>query len=513
MANRFNIFNSENAEFVTPGKQLQNIAAVKPLEPALVYVLRDGGNKIVSWQELHVYSNKLAWYMLDKGLTEKSKVLVAYPNCIEHIIANFAIWKIGACYVPVSSKMPESELVEVVKIVKPPITFFDTCVMGCDNCISRENFYAVIENYPEHMPKDTVAIPNKINMSGGTSGVLKLMQQNFPSGHNCLSLQSWFSMSGQDFNQRTLLTGALFHGAPHTAATNALFAGGTLYMTESLRPEAIVSCIRDCEIEHVQMVPTLMYRILKIEGLKKSYFDSLKALYHTGGYCSAFLKQKWIDLTSAEKIYELYSMSEVIGMTFIRGDEWLQHRGSVGRPLKGLVSIRDEDYNELPPLVVGEIYMCNLGMPNNVEYLNAKPLEAKEGGYKSVGDLGYLDADGYLYFVDRRNDMIVTGGENVFASEVENVLIMNDDVLDTVVIGIPDEEWGRRIHAIVESKEGITEAQLKRFMEKFLPNYKIPKTFEFIKEIPRKESGKVNRKELKERVLALANMEEGKVNT
>lgn len=242
------------------------------------------------------------------------------------------------------------------------------------------------------------------------------------------------------------------------------------------------------------MVPTLMNRILKLENLNPEDFSSLKALCHTGGFCSTQLKQAWINILSPEKLYEIYSMTEVIGLTCIRGDEWLRHRGSVGRPIQGgKISIRDEAGRELPPRETGEIYMTPPQDYFCTEYMNHKALEVKDGGFRSVGDIGYLDEDGFLYFSDRRSDMIVTGGENVFAAEVENVLLSHPDILDAVVVGIPDEDLGRRLHVVIEAMKEIPEAELRAFLAEQLLPYKIPKTFEFVKFIRRRDNGKIVR--------------------
>ncbi len=511
MSQRFNIFNKGDTDYVTPGMQLEYVASEQPDEIALLYVTRGGAETSLTWREFRDNSNKMAHYLASQGVGMGDKVLVSYKNCIEHITAALAIWKVGACYVPVSEKQPIAEILEVCRIINPRYAFTNLAL--CENTpgLSMADFYEAMASYPTHLPEDRVAIPNKVNMSGGTSGKLKLIQQNFPAGNSDLGLKSWISMSGQNFKQRVLLTGALFHGAPHSVAYNCLFMGGTLIIPESLSAENILSCIIKYKIQQIFMVPTLMYRMLKLDTLRRDSIQSLEALYHTGGYCSPFLKQKWIDLLSPERVYEMYSMSEIIGMTYIRGDEWLKHRGSVGRNITGKISIKNEQMDELAPYEIGEIYMQSPDFSDTVQYLNFDQLPVHGDGFRTVGDLGYVDEDGYLYFVDRRNDMIVTGGENVFASEVENALIMNEDVLDAVVIGIPDEEWGRRIHAIVESRRDVTEHSLREFLVSILPAYKIPKTFEFLNEIPRKENGKVNRKELTDRMAAMERYGESKL--
>ncbi len=496
----FNKYNVGASDFVTCGKQLATIASRMPNRTALIHALKNGTDRSITWKQLHDISNRLAWFLIYKGVGPGSRVIVAFPNNISHIIAAYAIWKTGACYIPISDRTPFEEFAEIWRQVKPR-AIFSSCNVDCQPPpdvlhLSEENISGEVCSFPDTLPPDINAVPNMISLSGGTTGKLKLLQQNMPAGMNDEGLKNWFTITGQNYEQIQLVTGPLFHGAPHSSAFNALFAASTVVFSESLRPENVVKCIKKYKVESLQIVPTLMYRIIKIPGLNKEDFSSLKAVYHTGGYCSPFLKQAWIDLVGAEKIYELYSMSECIGMVFNRGDEWLKHPGSLGRIQSGLISIRDENFNELPPHQVGEIYMYSPDSSLNITYLNRDQLEVKPGGFKSVGDMGYVDEDGYLYFVDRRSDMIVTGGENVFASEVENVLIMHPDVIDAVVIGVPDEEWGRRVHAIVEAKRKIPEQEMREFMGRYLAPYKIPRSFEFVKLMPRKENGKINRAEL-----------------
>ena len=305
------------------------------------------------------------------------------------------------------------------------------------------------------------------------------------------------AVSGMDFDQIQLLAGPLFHGAPHIAAMNGLFTGGTLILPPSLCPDILVECVEKYKVQFIQTVPTLMHRIIKMAGLKKESFASLQALCHTGGVCSEWLKRAWLEILPPEKIYEMYSMTEVIGMCAIRGDEWLRHPGSVGLPQYGSkISIRDCDGKELGPYEVGNIYMSPPAGFFYTEYINERPLNTLDDNFRSVGDMGYVDSEGYLYFADRRSDMIVTGGENVFAAEVENAMLRDPHVLDAVVVGIPDAEWGRRLHAVLETDGQIDAAELKSFLKQFLLPYKIPKTYEFVKRIKRKENGKIARDEV-----------------
>lgn len=493
----FNKFNKGTSNFVTAGMQLKYIADYKPDSIAIIYIDKIGRTSSITWRQLFIQSNKLAWMLKERKIGKGSVVMVAWPNSIEHIIATFAIWKVGACYLPISYKIAKKELVEITDMISPAIAFAEFEVPKATLTLNIKTMYESMIGQREDMPEDIKVNSNMISLSGGTSGKSKLVCQDMASGISDDIFKLWFHISGMEFEQRQLLIGPLFHGAPHTAAFNGLFSGNTLIIPRNLCPGNIVRLIKEYKVEYMQVVPILLNRIIRIPNIQKEDFDSIKAICHTSGFCSDFLKHKLIDLLGPEKVYEIYSMTEVVGLTCIRGDEWLRHPGSVGLPAgKGKISIRDNKGVELPPYTMGEIYMTSPDERFNTKYMNKEQLKVTKDGFRSVGDLGYVDHDGYLYFVDRRNDMLVTGGENVFANEVESALLMHKDIEDAIVIGIPDEEWGRRLHSIIESKQRISEEELKSFLRQYLSPYKIPRTFEFVTNLRRSESGKVDREQM-----------------
>ena len=497
----FNLFNPEDDGFFTPGKQLENIARVKPDEPALIYISPENKESVTTWRQLEVLSNRIAWYLIEQGIQPGKSVIAALPNIPTHIALAFGIWKAGGCYVPISSRVPQRNMAEICRCVAPSLVVTNRKKPEGYQSLSTAELRSLCENYPETLPPDILAIPNLSNCSGGTTGKTKVIQQNTAAGESGPGLHRWFRYSGMAFEQRQLLAGPLFHGAPHTAAFNGLYSGNTLVMPSSFDAADIVRLIKKYQIEYVQMVPTLMQRIIKLPDFHKEDLASLKAMSHTGGICSRDLKLQWLEIIPAERLYEIYSMTECIGMTYIRGDDWLKHQGSVGKMEGGHISIRDEEGKELPAGQIGEIYMSWGDWDLDVHYKNVPELESDSRGFKSVGEMGWLDEEGYLYFADRRSDMIVTGGENVFAAEVETVLKKHRKVVDAVVVGLPDKEWGHRIHAIVESSEAVTAKELIKFALDYLPPYKIPKSFEFVESIPRNESGKVVRSRLIEESL------------
>jgi bile acid-coenzyme A ligase len=194
-------------------------------------------------------------------------------------------------------------------------------------------------------------------------------------------------------------------------------------------------------------------------------------------------------------------MSEGLVASFMRGDEWLQHPGSVGKPIGAETLVVDEDGKPLPTGEVGELFFRPTGSDGEAfRYIGNSAPRTLPGGWASVGDLGRLDADGYLYIVDRRTDMVKTGGANVFVSEVEATLLQHPDVADVAVIGLPDPEWTRRVHAIVQLHPGVDPAgmdtTLRALCKQQLATYKAPRSFEYVSDLGRSDAGKINRQAL-----------------
>ena len=495
----FNIYNKSQMAFeptfVSTGRQIESIAKEKPNEIAIIEINKEETEvKTITWNDLYIKSNQLAWLFKENGVDNTSTIMTCLPNSICNVLCAYAAWKNGACFLPIAPRSTDAEIDNFAEMAKPKIIVCDGYLpegyVGFDTC----NLMHRLEAYSEKMPPDVLANPSRAQTTGGSSGKPKLIRIKRPAGESDESLMSWFFMTGQFFGCRQLVCGPMFHGAPCSAVFSGLNSGNLVVMPNNYKPIAIERYIKEYGIECVQMVPTLMHRIMKLDSFNPDDFKTLKSLSHTGGYCSPELKLFWIKLLGAKNVYEIYSMSEMIGMTVIRGDEWLKHRGSVGRPYGGCrIEVRDELGNALPAGEVGEIFMTPSGGYLETEYVGRSQLSDTGRGYRSVGDMGYVDEDGYMYFADRRSDMIVTGGENVFAVDVENAFLQHPDIVDMVVVGIPDPEWGRRIHAVIEAKREMTYDEFRHYGWKYLLPFKVPKTIEYVDALPRKESGKLNR--------------------
>ena len=230
--------------------------------------------------------------------------------------------------------------------------------------------------------------------------------------------------------------------------------------------------------------------------------SSLSVVWHLAEPCPMWLKEAWIDWLGAEKIFELYAGTEAQAVTIITGPEWLEHRGSVGRPSTGEFMIADLDGNPLPTGEQGEVWLRSTSDQPTYRYVGAEA-RTLDGGWESLGDMGWFDEDGYLYLGDRMQDMILSGGANIYPAEVESVLQEHPAVRSVCVIGLPDEDRGNNVHAIVEADPDALDAtELLTFAGERLAKYKLPRTVEVVDTPLRDDAGKVRRSALRAERLA-----------
>jgi bile acid-coenzyme A ligase len=294
----------------------------------------------------------------------------------------------------------------------------------------------------------------------------------------------------------------------------ALLWGSHVVLLRRFDPEATLAAVAEHGAQVIYLVPTMMKRIWRLPESVRESFDlsSLRVVWHLAEPCPPWLKQVWIDWLGPERIIELYAGTEGQMATVITGTEWLAHPGSVGRPMNGEISICDPEGNELPVGEEGEVWLRGRRKSPSYHYIGASP-RRREGGWESLGDCGWLDHDGYLYLGDRLLDMILTGGANVYPAEVEAALQEHPAVLSCAVIGLPDDDRGQVVHAIVQrgsaeaspaeaspaeaSPDEVSPAELIEFLAERLVAYKLPRSIEFVDEPLRDDAGKVRRSELR----------------
>ena len=296
-----------------------------------------------------------------------------------------------------------------------------------------------------------------------------------------------------------------YHTAPAMWTMAAQSVGATVVMMERFNAEQALRCIETYGVTHAQFVPTMFVKMLRLpESTRQRYaLSSLQRFVHAAAPCPPAIKRQMIDWWGPI-VDEYYGSSEGAGIRFIRAQEWLDHPGSVGRPMLGTPHILDENGSELPAGQIGEIYYEG-GYP--FEYLNdeAKTAEARTPqGWVTVGDVGYLDADGYLYLTDRRNHMIISGGVNIYPQETENELIAHPLVVDAAVFGVPDDEMGQSVKAVVQLTDpsrGTDDfgRELIDWLRERLAHYKCPRSISFEPQLPRTDAGKLYKRALVEK--------------
>jgi bile acid-coenzyme A ligase len=282
----------------------------------------------------------------------------------------------------------------------------------------------------------------------------------------------------------------------------SMLAGDELVVLEKFDAELVVDLIERLRITTFTATPTMLQRIVAVPGIAKRDLSSLEWVLQGAAVIAPSLVRAWFDLIGADRFYMAYGMTEALGLTALRGDEWLAHEGSVGRPFRETeIRIQGPDGNELAVGEIGEIYLRSPSTGSYAYLGGAALLPTTDDGFGTAGDMGRVDEDGFLYIADRRVDMIISGGANVYPAEVESALADHADIADVVVIGLRDPEWGRRVHAIIEPRDHGSPpaaAEIIAYAKQRLAPYKVPKTVEIVDEIPRSAATKVNRSALVE---------------
>ncbi len=457
-------------------------------------VTHDGDT--VSFRELDARTNRLARAYADLGVGQDDFVTIALPNGIEFFEATFATWKLGATPQPVSAKLPAFERDQIVELGGPSLVVGvpagETPPSGTGIPVGFEPD-PTLSDAP--LPERTAA-SFKAMTSGGSTGRPKLIVSAAKAAWDPEADWLGFRMNGA-----VLIPGPLYHNGPFSWAVIGLFKGNHIVVTTRFDAEDTLRLIETHRIDLVYMVPTMMQRIWNLDDAIRNRYDlsSLAVLWHLAAPCPDWLKEAYIEWLGPEVIWELYGGTEGQGSTTIRGDEWLLHRGSVGKPNPACeMKVVDENGESLPPGEVGEIYIRPLAGPGTTyRYIGAEA-KAIKGGWESLGDMGSMDADGYLYLSDRLTDMILSGGANIYPAEVEAAIDAFPGVRSSAVIGLPHEDLGQAVHAIVDAPGGdVTENALLAHLGERLVRYKIPRTLEFVQEPLRDDAGKVRRKDLR----------------
>ena len=500
--------------------QIREHAEATPDKPAVI--LYPSGTT-VTFGEMEARANQLAHLFRQAGLREGDAVAILLENNEHFHTVMWAARRSGLYYVPINTHLTAAEAAYIIDN------------SAAKAIVGSAKLRPVLEGLAEHLPNglpellivtgddmdgwlsypecvaDQPVTPisdeiegDLLQYSSGTTGRPKGIKRELPHlppseapGLMTMLVSFWMNPDGV-----YLSPAPLYHTAPSVWSMTMQAAGITVVVMEKFDAEGTLDAIQRHQITHGQFVPVMFTRMLKLpETVRNSYdVSSLQRIMHAAAPCPVEVKKQMIDWWGPI-VDEYYASSEAIGSTLISAEEWLAHPGSVGKPMMGNLHILDEEGNELPPGEPGEIYFES---PNTFEYLNDAEKTASSRhpkGWMTVGDIGYLDEEGYLYLTDRRHHMIISGGVNIYPQEAENMLVIHPKVMDAAVFGIPDDEMGQRVKGVVqlvdhgEASEELAEELLSWLRER-LAHYKCPRSIAFEPQLPRTDTGKLYKQEL-----------------
>jgi bile acid-coenzyme A ligase len=475
-------------EQVSLVRRIARLAEERGDERALVFIATDGSEPSFTYGDLHRRSSQLAGALAERGVGFGDRLGVSLRNSPEFVLAVFAAWKLGAVPIPMRWDLPDWELSRLRAVVAGKVQLDDGDRAWIESTAERD-----VPELPEVVSPATSGI-----CSSGSTGTPKVIVSNQPAwfnpGRSVAFTASWGAQVPRP--QEVLVLGPMYHVNGFNVVQN-LAAGDHGILMEKFDAARVVDVIERYRASMFNCTPTMLKRMADVPDIDRRDLSSINCMVQGAAPLPPYLAHRWIELVGAEHFVMAYGMSELLGVTAIRGDEWLAHEGSVGRGINQTeMKILDAEQHPLPPHEVGEVYMRS-PLYGGSTYLGEAPqLPTTDDGFQSVGDLGYLDDDGFLYIVDRRVDMIITGGVNVFPAEVETALLEHPAVADVVVIGVKDDEWGRRVHAIVQPHDPAsppTLEEIRTYAKGKLNAHKVPKSLELVDAIPRSAATKVNR--------------------
>lgn len=490
---------------VSFGSRITALAMERPDAIAVTLLGAGGAPDRLTWRELDERSNRYARLFLRLGLTERSTVAIGLRNSLEHVVAAIAVWKLGACVLPFNPGWEPAYRDRVLKPAQPSLILVARDERRPDALTSASLRQA--ESLSSAPLPDRIAAPGKAITTGGSTGRPKVLVDPNPWTWSPDTLARKIRVAlGMRPGQRQLLAGPLFLNAPFLWLHYGLCDGHEIVLMRHFDAREVVDVVARYEATFMWLSPNMMREIVSAASATRDALSSIEALVHTGGPCAAWVKRRWLELLDPTRVYEAYGATEGVGMTAIRGDEWLQHPGSVGNPLYTDVSVHDPSGNELGVGETGHVYMrwsdeWGDGLVHRYLGGSAATIEADASSSHSVGDLGWLDAGGFLFLGERAKDVITTEAGEVYPTEVESVLTEHPCVHDAAVIGVekPGTETSV-VHAIVQPA-GVspppTADELRRHCELRLNPRKVPASYECVERLPRQESGKLNRSALR----------------
>lgn len=481
--------------------------------PDKIALIMSDGTGSLSYGELDRYSHVLAGQLARDGLLPGDHIAILMENRLDFLIAAWAAQRAGFYYTVVNWHLTASEVIYIIEdcgakvLLSSPVQ--DELLIHVRNACPElrtwlceaggTSGFARHEGEPLEPALYTPLEGSSMIYSSGTSGRPKGIKR-------ALSTERFGAVNAGDqmlrklygFNEHTIFfcPAPLYHAAPLSFTMSVQRAGGTVVLMPRFDAGDALDVIGREKVTAAWLVPTMMTRLLRLPEDRRKAIDIsyLTHVIHSAAPCPVELKQAMMDWWGPV-LYEFYSSTEANGMTAITPQEWLQHPGSVGRSED--VRIVDEAGTVLDDNKVGVVYFANSWL--TFEYHNDPEKTADsidQRGWTTVGDMGYLDADGYLYLTDRKSHMIISGGVNIYPQEVESILSLHPLVLDVAVIGVPNTDYGEEVKAVVQlcdasSASPSLAAELVDYCQQRLAKYKCPRSVDFVEDFPRLPTGKL----------------------
>lgn len=491
----------------------------------VAYVISPTGVE-VTYKELDQRSNQGAQLFRKIGLMPGDHIAIMMENNEYFLEIILAAQRCGLIYTAISSHLKGDELAYILKDCDAKAFITSNVMSGVtadlSNSLDREVCLFMVNGRTEQFEsweESLLGLPEapvsyecagvQMLYSSGTTGRPKGIYPSWESGSPIDSIPPNISLLANffKFNEQTvyLSPAPLYHAAPLMYSLAVLFFGGTVVIEAKYDSCQVLSSIETYRVNIAQFVPIMFIRMLKLEPDVRARYDlsSLRYAIHAAAPCPREVKQAMIDWWGPILV-EYYGSTEGMGFTLLDSDQWLTHQGSVGLPMGCDVHILDADGTEVPNGEIGEIFFAN--PRNSFSYYKDPEKTAacrNKHGWVSVGDVGFLDDDGYLYLSDRKDFMINSGGVNIYPQEIENTLVLHPKVADAGVVGVPCDEFGQQVYALLQplNAEDIINAdmfldEIRRWCSERLSSVKTPRIFEVSPQLPRYDNGKLYKKKI-----------------
>lgn len=489
----------------------------------------------ITYRQLDDRSMQLAQLLRDRGITRGQVVAALLENRLEFFEIYWATMRSELYFTAVNAHLAAAEVAYIVNNVEASALITSQLMAETAAAVPVESStvklaldcpLAGFESYDEALAAyPAIPLPNErrgdtLLFSSGTTGRPKGIKRALgglaiddPVGSRLSALQR--HLLGMDAESVYLSPAPLYHAAPLGWSTAVHGLGGTVVVMEAFDAEHFLGAVERYRVTHAQVVPTMFVRLLKLPDSVRARYDvsSLKSIVHAAAPCPFEVKQRTIDWLGPI-VHEYYSGTEAVGFTFITAMDWLSHRGSVGKPVYGVPHVCDESGAELGAGEIGLLYF-EMGA-TSFEYHDdpektAQTRHPAHATWATLGDIGYLDDDGYVYLTDRKSFMIISGGVNIYPAETEACLVMHPAVADIAVFGLPDPEMGEYVHAVVQLQPDAEPTpelaeELRGYARVHLAGYKVPRIIDFRTELPRLPTGKLVKSVLREEYLAEADL-------